>query len=326
MPEASEQTGARRDGGAGRRWLSGLLIVFAALSVIEMARLAVFASPGDAEVGLYDTERAPSPRGRRLTEFRWTAGTAALLRRPAGPVLTLPFYAGRPDLSDRRVSTTVSADGHELDRVTFTESGWQERTYYLPPVVGEMFEAAPDGVLPVATGWLELRPWAAPDPRPLWLTLVTTPPVVPASIGAGDDRRELGIGLGELRWSDRLPEEGVGFHPVETSADGVRFRWTSRLWASRPLAGGGMELAVRADHPDLEAAPVEVALYWNERRIGTVLLADHAWRSVPLTAELVGSAAGVLSLRVDRTWSPAAAGTSSDARQLGVAVALGIDR
>jgi len=328
MTHSPEREADKLRTGAKMSWLGVALFIYVVLAGVEATRILVFAGPEPSDVGFYAWEMAPDERGRRLrlNDFRWTGERAALARSPEGRVITLTFYAGRPDLSEQQVSTRIALNDVPLDRVSHGEPGWHERSYYLPPVLGAISESAFEGPMPAPlSGWQELRPWSPPA-EATWLALFTEPTFVPTSAAGSDDRRELGIGVGELRWSNELPAAGVGFHPEETTADEIAFQWTSRLWASRPLATADLRLALRADHPDIAQSPVQVTVYWNERAVATARLGDHEWSSVTPATEQIGPSPGVLSIAVDRTWSPARSGVSDDERELGVAVSFSSGR
>ena len=106
----------------------------------------------------------------------------------------------------------------------------------------------------------------------------------------------------------------------EGLADGFAFRWTRR-WASLPLRVAGPEavLRIRAIHPDIDREPVTVSVFWNERPVESVPLSNTDWTEVAVALGAEVGATGVLSIHVDRTWSPARAGVSEDRREFGVA-------
>jgi hypothetical protein len=74
-------------------------------------------------------------------------------------------------------------------------------------------------------------------------------------------------------------------------------------------------------HPDISEIPVFVDILGDGQRLKMVSLTDNMWQKLTLPArDLEGKK--VLSFRVSRTWSPRAAGISSDSRNLGIAVIM----
>lgn len=163
-----------------------------------------------------------------------------------------------------------------------------------------------------------------PGPPSVWLR-VRVPEAatfVPAEVTGSDDTRELGVGLGELAWSDDLPAEGLGFHPWETDPAGRRFRWT-RQRASVPvdLSGSGppryrLRFGLTAGHPDLEENPVRIEFFWGAEQVHAVTLGEDGWKPVEVVVRphdpgsavarhfQGGARLDVLSLFVSRVWNP----------------------
>ena len=96
--------------------------------------------------------------------------------------MTVPIYLARPDLP---VTLLVTVDGVRMEPVTLPENGWHVLTYDLVAVVGEVR-------------------WRSQ--RTVTLEFHVTPTFVPARAGNSDDRRELGVGLGAVRWSEPRQE------------------------------------------------------------------------------------------------------------------------
>ena len=277
--------------------------------------------------------------------FRWTSRSARLFEPLRTAIVTIPIYLARPDVADAGVELTVSVAERRLDRVWLRTNGWHRLSYYLPILLDDDARPAAasgggssvvdDEAWPVAARgagssvtaseavFHELHPWTQPPgPPSVWFTFDVGTTIVPAvDLGASNDHRELGIGLGQLQWSAQLPLQGIGFHEWEAFVDGRRFRWTRRQ-ASQPLAVKGAEavFSLRADHPDIERQPVNVRVFWNTEQVGQLNLADRSWTDVAVAIGEPTGAEGVLSVRIDRTWLPADAGLSSDLRTLGVAM------
>lgn len=152
---------------------------------------------------------------------------------------------------------------------------------------------------------------------------------VPASADGGTrDYRRLGVGVGRPRWTDRPGSQGIGFYAWEETSDGRRFRWTGRTGSMRLRVRDRMlELPLAVSHPDVAAAPVEISIYWDARKIATVVRHSAGWSTVRLGPDIADpGTTGVLTLAVNRVWSPALpTGTrppTTDSRFLGVAVGV----
>lgn len=147
---------------------------------------------------------------------------------------------------------------------------------------------------------------------------------IPAELEPGNrDPRRLGVAVGQARWLRDAAVDGFGMYEWEDDASG-RFRWTGRTASQRiTVSDRILAMPLKASHPDIAEIPVSVTLYWNARELRTVVLSTNEWQIVHLGPELgPAGSPGVLSLLVDRTWSPAtsAPGESADTRILGVAV------
>lgn len=297
---------------------------------------------------LYAYPSPPCVDAQAPIRFRWTSRRARLLEPLAAPVVSILLYAGRPDIDATVIPVNLSVNGHLIEQLLLRESGWHRFTYYLPILIeGEVWQSAQQhrsaagassagarargdsGLLEDAErgreehGLQELRPWRKPPASPpVSFGFEVGSTVVPAlEVEGAGDARELGVGLAELEWSDRLPEDGVGFYDWEEFVDGRRFRWTRKL-ASQPLnrAGTAAVFSLRADHPDIEELPVSVSIFWNDRKVGEITLRDRSWQEAQIDVGDGSVAEGVLSLRTDRTWVPAEAGVPTDARTLAVAM------
>lgn len=230
----------------------------------------------------------------------------------------------------------LTINDQPVEAVTIKRNGWYSLEYYLPPILtADIWEQVEPGwaartnaeIVAAEGGWFadwqELKPWRRrPGPPSIWIKIAVGSTFVPSELLDTDDDRTLGIGVGEVRWVEHPPASGLGFHAWEADLEGARFRWTSQMWASHPVEVHGRtgNLKLRADNPDLESAPVIVTLYWNERLLRTVEIGDHNWTTVSIDTNELGRDSGVLSFHVDRTWSPADSGVSTDIRRLGVAV------
>jgi hypothetical protein len=96
--------------------------------------------------------------------------------------MVLPIFMARPDIRQQPVVVEMTVEGKAVPPLTFTRNGWHVQSFDLVSLLGEE----------------RLRSLPA-----ITVELVVRPAVVPARIGASWDGRELGIGLGVVRWSSR---------------------------------------------------------------------------------------------------------------------------
>lgn len=155
-----------------------LVAVPRALAVINEGSLVSHAA------GVYAWEQVP-PSESGETRFRWTRGRAAIREPMRGAVLTVPLFLARPDIATQQVSLRVTVGGVRAEPVTLTRNGWHSLTYDLVARLGE-------------------ARWRSQ--RTVTIEFVVSPVVVPARVGPSTDSRELGVGLGIVRWSGPSPE------------------------------------------------------------------------------------------------------------------------
>jgi len=323
-----------------RRAGVGIVLVYLALSGVEIIRTGAFGVSPWLRTGFYPSESQPA--GRLPRAFAWTAGRHGMLREPVlGQVVRLSLGApGRLGVIDVK----VTLDGREIDVVPI-DSG-EFRDLQIPIAALRSARAAKarrlgsgslvrfeDGLPPTAFRRVAVRYWppsertrllsgwgAASRPDVLEIGFETATTFVPQGIA---DRRELGAAVGELSWLQELPAEGVGFYDWEHQGERV-FRWTGR-WAAQPLPPAGdvtdrvLVGAIRS-HPRTEGAdPLAVTFFCGGEQVAELLLEDADWTPLRLDlSEVPGSS--LLAVRVSRTWSPARAGVSADQRDLGVAL------
>jgi hypothetical protein len=146
-----------------------------------------------------------------------------------------------------------------------------------------------------------------------------------ASGEGGTDRRELGVGVGELLWLEELPADGIGLHGWEEGAEG-RFAWTKGRASLRVERSESSRLLLRVTlrpPPDPSPEPLTIGFYWNADFIETqVLQPGQGWTDIDLLLPEPsdGESAGVLTVNPSRTWGPGRAGVSTDGRELGIAI------
>ena len=325
-------------------WLMAAVALYLCLSAVEVARLVLLSDPIDAhDTGFSSWESVALPGTEARLFLRWSSPNSTLQRPIGGPVLGLTVY--RPPEAEDLVGVTFEIGGQPLDAYA-VGAGVYTFHYYLPAILPELWAQARERLADRARreaarasgGWLarwqELQPWRLPAPPPSVQIGVTVTPDAPdagsghlSGAAEGDRPGRQGatwprpwVGMATELWLEELAPTGSGLHAEGTDTDGRRVRWT-RLWASQPLNAEGTQgsLRVRAGHPDIVPNPVRVRLFWDGQPSGGVSLTNYDWTWVPFTVP-AEAASGVLTITVDRTWSPRRAGMSADRRELGVLV------
>jgi len=120
---------------------------------------------------------------------------------------------------------------------------------------------------------------------------------------------------------DDVGQIGRGWYDVEVAESS--FRWSQQAAQFYLRNNGGTKVVMRARcaHPDLEHSRVTVTLTVNGDTIGAATLSDHSWTN--LTFELGPTAAATIlncEIAISSTWTPSRAISSTDSRQLGIAV------
>ncbi len=316
----------------GTPWLVVVVALYLTVSALEMARLSMLAESVDADDSGFSRWEAVATDEAPLL-VRWSGLESSMRRAIEAPVLTLTAYGAA---AANPVALIITIDGERVDSYTIGP-GIHTFHYYLPAILSrEKWSEAQrrrderdryqSHVASAGwpTNWRELRPWRAVERLPqVEITTMLRPAVDRADPAgpAGDPDEgtdQARVGIAAVAWLDELPSSGGGFHAPETGPDGTEVRWTRR-WASQPMvaAGRAVTFDLRAVHPDIADQPVRASFFWNSTQATTVDLADTEWRSVTIPVP-PGARAGVLTVHVDRTWSPARAGVSPDNRELGV--------
>lgn len=120
---------------------------------------------------------------------------------------------------------------------------------------------------------------------------------------------------------DDVGQIGRGWHDFEPGDPGLRWSAKEATFYLRKTGAEKLCLHVRCDHPNINKAPVNLALHVNSTRLGTVELTDRNWHD--LKFDLRNMSVGRLlqcQLLVSSTWVPKLETNSEDARELGVAV------
>ncbi|MCC6219983.1 MAG: O-antigen ligase family protein [Deltaproteobacteria bacterium] len=134
-------------------------------------------------------------------------------------------------------------------------------------------------------------------------------------------------------WTDNARFRHKGFYGAE---QGERGEGDVVVWTAGkanlvfcPESNSPIRMEFRAAHPDLAKNPVAVTFIWQNTVLGTrsiiaqnsARLTDTAWQRVSLGGELGGVSSNILlTIEVDRLWSPRKYNSSGDARWLGVQV------
>lgn len=120
---------------------------------------------------------------------------------------------------------------------------------------------------------------------------------------------------------DDIGQIGRGWYDVETAE--ISYRWSSQSAQFYLRNNGSTKLVLRARcaHPQIDSAPVNVTLTVNGNSVGTTALSDHSWHDLefdlgPLAATSVLNC----EIAVSNVWVPSHESSSSDSRQLGIAV------
>lgn len=316
-------------------WLTIAVAVYLVVSASELTRILLFDRPTTHDAGFHAWEDTATPPGLGATmRFHWSRAEGNMLRPVDGAVLSMMLYEAHPEMPAGGVPITLTLGDHLIDEFTILENGWHSRRYYLPPILGaELWarvetgwaqrtraEAAIAGGSWFA-GWQELKPWhRRPGPPSMEIDITAGATFVPSELLESDDERTLGVGVADPQWRAELPPDGIGFHPWESDAGDMEFRWTRR-WASLPLQPQGPEaiFSIRAHHPDIEKQPVVVDFFWDADLRLTVSLSRPEWVEVRLPLGTTNRT-GVLTTRVDRTWNPSAVAAAPDNRDLGVGI------
>jgi O-antigen ligase len=160
-----------------RGWVAAAVLVVVVAAAPRVTAAARHEAPDTRAAGVYAWETGPSGDGAPAdTRFRWTRRRAALFAPVRGPVVQVPLYLARP----LPATLHVSVDGVPLGPVTFSRNGWHMLNWDLAEVLGE-------------------KRWQTEEA--ITIEVEVRPTFVPAEAGGSDDTRELGVGLGDVRWS-----------------------------------------------------------------------------------------------------------------------------
>ncbi|MCX7003318.1 MAG: O-antigen ligase family protein [bacterium] len=147
-----------------------------------------------------------------------------------------------------------------------------------------------------------------------------------AQLGVSDDRRAIGVTVGELSWQR---EEGMSA-PEMWPQDGGPMAGAPYRWSDQharfllPCTQQYLRLPLIATHPDITTQPVQVAVRVNDAPYTTLTWTAPVWTSVWILRPAVPRIAAAsdlvcVELDVSHTWWPVNYGIA-DVRNLGVAV------
>lgn len=166
-----------------RAWMP--IVVVATLGAVATTLAMRAAAPVPIVfAGCYGPEKGPVSGVAPDGVFRWTKRTAAIKVAVRGPVLVVPVYLARPDIADGPIDVRITLDGVHTSDVRFTSNGWHTLGYDLVGLSG-------------AAAWSRMRS--------LTVTFDVSRTIRPSALFESDDHRDLGIGLGEPRWSTAVP-------------------------------------------------------------------------------------------------------------------------
>ena len=251
------------------------------------------------ELGFYSDEFSGG------TRYHWTTRKATTNILSKGSVLEYELRAD-PQFTQRKPQQfMLTVNGQPVDQRNFYYKDSRKYRFYLPP--------PKDGLLQIKSEVDQVVNFNR--------------------VGLNEDTRDLGVALSEFRFSDTVPEEGLGFYEnalwTENSPEGwpsgvpLRYRWTALRASVKipPSPKADLDLFVYATHPDISRKPVSVKVFGEEKLLREEPLSVPGWRKITLPARQLQDVK-VLTFQADRVWNPKTAGVSDDTRDLGIAVAI----
>jgi hypothetical protein len=240
--------------------------------------------------------------GKRV---RWTGKKTALRTVATGRLVAFDVWTSPYNIDPKGLNLRIFVNKELWDEINLTKPETRNLKYYIPYNKN----------------------------GPVEIKTEVNRTFIPIRLGLSKDARNLGVVLGEIKFYDEIPEEGVGFWATEpwpdTQIQGwpksipVEVRWTG-LRASMNIENRlkhGITLFLKVAHPDVKTNPVKVRFFCDSRIIEEVTFTDHQWKRIHLDAERLRDSK-VLTFRANRTWNPKLLGLSEDSRDLGVAVAV----
>jgi hypothetical protein len=239
------------------------------------------------------------------TRCHWTSRKTTTNILSRGTVLEYELGADPQFIKQKPQQFLLTVNGQPVDQRNFYYKGSQKYLFYLP--------LPKDGLLQIKTEVNQVVNFNR--------------------VGLNEDTRDLGVSLSEFRFSDTLPEDGIGFYEkalwAETPPEGwppgvpLRYRWTA-LRASVKIPSSlkaDLDLFLSAGNPDISRKPVKVKIYGEEKLLREESFSLQGWRKITLPVRQLQDVK-VLTFQTDRVWNPKTAGISDDTRDLGIAVAI----
>jgi len=236
-------------------------------------------------------------------------------------------------------------NGTLLDSVNFINGGVKSLVYYVPGLKGSNVSFS----IHANRTFIPKELGINSDPRELGVMLFTTYTKsddgtiiingVPVSSTYYPFLRQQKESVGRFNFRNflflaEIPQEGCGFYEMETwdvrKVEGwpsdlpLRIRWTG-MRASMPMPDhwkrSNGTLYVFAAHPDLSRLPVTLTIFAGDKLLKNVTFTEQGWQVVRLASTLTADH-NILTFQVNHTWNPLLSGSSSDPRDLGVAIAI----
>ncbi len=255
--------------------------------------------PKEYEIGFYNFEDFNGKAAR------WTMGKSVVSKRAKGNFMTFEVFAAPHNIRKNGLNLNIFLNGQLWDSVEFLASGWKRMNYFIPFMRNDI----------------------------IVLQTSVSKTFTPLKLGFSQDSRSLGVAMTEIKFSDTMPQDGVGFYQWEAGNHEAvpdwpknqpfKFRWTG-MRASMSLENeskGGLILFLKCNHPDINNKPVKVKILGDYKLIKEEVFTDKSWRNIMLTADKLRKSK-ILTFEVSRVWNPRLSGSSEDTRDLGVAVAV----
>ncbi len=276
------------------RFLIGLMVL---LLVGYSIKMGPASKDLTYEVGFYPSDVVDGQ------EVRWIGEKAFLCTQQKGKFMSFDIYAISQNVGANGLKFQVRVNGQLWDDTCLTRDGKRKFQYYLP--------------------------WT--DSKLIKIMLQAGRTFNPARLGMNTDTRNLGVRVGKINFSDRLPSDGIGFYDSEifpaeelrslSSSIPRRFRWTG-LRASMNMEGEcqkGITLYLKSAHPDVSNNPVKVSIFRDQEQVREIIFHDGQWQKLFFDQNTIGNSQ-VLTFQISRTWNPKLLGLSDNSRDLGIAV------
>jgi hypothetical protein len=211
--------------------------------------------------GLYAQEKADE------REFQWTKKTAGLHTKVQMPFLVVPLIASHPDIRENPVRVRVSVtqqlfrDTLLLDEITIKENRWQNFTYDLSKYIGD------DVILLFETN----RTWS------------------PGDLLGTSDTRDLGVGIGLLKFEGEKPSESIENIPQRlmllrkfsesdwNGSQGGDLRRIGTSWLETTLPEGDFLFRIEARGQQARGEWPYMVVMLNDEMLGGEWVSSEEW-------------------------------------------------